>query len=444
MQKIIDSQRAFSVISSIDDRKSALVALRDAVLANEDAIYEAFKSDLNKSVQEVYLTEVAPILHEINYFLGRIKRLSRPRCVGTGLWLAFSSGRIVPQAHGSVLVIAPWNYPLHLSLVPVVGAIAAGNGVVLKPSFNTPKVAEVIQEICKSLENKQLYVVADRAEGYKVLDFEYDFIFFTGGAEFAKKLAVRAAENLTPTCLELGGKSPVVVDEGADVVLAAKRIAWGKTLNAGQTCVAPDYALVKRSLLEQFLRHLKPFLESFSSDLEQYVKIIDAESFNRLSQLVDNEADKLVYGGTKIESSMQIMPAVFCDVKHDSELMTREIFGPLLPIVLFDEIEEVVQIINAKDKPLALYYFGNSNASKRLQRVTDSGAFVVNDVVMHTVAMGMPFGGVGKSGMGSYHGKYSFDTFSHFKPILKQPLWFDLRARYKPYVKLETIKKIMR
>lgn len=446
MQQIIDSIRT-RITSGVEvgHRKELLRRLKVAILDSQAQIYEAFATDMHKCEQEVYLTEIAPLLHEIDRHVGNIGRWSRSKLKRGGLWLSFSSGKIVFEPHGVVLVIAPWNYPFHLAIMPVIGAVAAGNGVVVKPSFNTPTVARVIDTVLSSVfDADHVYVVKDKQEGYSVLDYRWDFVFFTGGSDFGRKVAEVSGRNLTPVCLELGGKSPVVIDFGADLELAAKRVAWGKCLNSGQTCVAPDYAIVVKGLEEDFAKKVQSWMDIFAGKRDELVRIIDDASFDRLQALVESEPGKQIRVTTSDRVERFIEPTVFLGVGAESLLMQAEIFGPLLPIMVVENLPEAIEYINGHDKPLAAYYFGSKSGAKRMQRCTSSGALVINDVIMHIVSKGLPFGGVGASGMGAYHGKYSFELFSHSKPVLRQPKWFDLRARYAPYIKLETIKKIMR
>lgn len=446
MQHIIDNIRTRVTRGvEISKRKELLKRLKDAILDSQSEIYEAFATDMHKCEQEVYLTEIAPLLHEIDRQVGNICRWSRPSRKRGGLWLSFSKGRVVFEPHGVVLVISPWNYPFHLALMPVIGAVAAGNGVVVKPSFNTPTVSRLIDKILSSVFDADLvYVVKDKQEGYGVLDYRWDFVFFTGGGDFGRKLAEVSGRNLTPVCLELGGKSPVVIDFGSDLELAAKRVAWGKCLNSGQTCVAPDYAIVVKGLEEDFAKRVQGWMDIFAEKRDELVKIIDDSSFDRLQALVEIERGKQVRTTTSDRGERFIEPTVFLGIGAESLLMQSEIFGPLLPIMIVENLKEAMEYINGHDKPLAAYYFGSKSGAKMMQSCTSSGALVINDVIMHIVSKGLPFGGVGASGMGAYHGKYSFELFSHIKPVLRQPKWFDMRARYAPYIKLGTIKKIMR
>lgn len=430
----------------IATRKGLLLRLKRSLKTHEQDIYAAFWSDLRKSKNEVWLSEIAPVIHEINSFLKHLRCWSRPQKRGNGIFLPFSRGRLVAQPHGVVLVIAPWNYPLHLAIMPIIGAIAAGNSVVVKPSFNTPTVAKVIGQILSgAFGDREVYTIRTKDEGYTVLDYKWDFVFFTGGEKFGRQVAKVSGENLTPICLELGGKSPVIVDKCANIDMSARRIAWGKCLNAGQTCVAPDYALVHNDVADMFVERVKYYMDKFSRKKNNYVKIIDDVSFSRLEGLVESEPEKdVIICGENSFSDRTFYPVILPKATLQSECMQSEIFGPILPVIRIDALNDAITIINDRPKPLAIYYFGKSRGAKMVVNQTFSGATLINDVMMHIGSSGLPFGGVGNSGMGAYHGKQSFVLFSHLKPVVTQPKWFELKQRYTPYKNIEIFKKIIR
>lgn len=445
MQDLIVSQRkrVFSDVS-IDNRVVILTRLKESIDSHEEAIYSAFALDLNKSRQEVYMTELAPVLREIKHAIKGIRKWSQGRLRSLGFWLPFGCGRVVREPLGSILVISPWNYPFNLSMMPLVGALGAGNSVVLKPSSKTPNVAQVLSDICSSAFFKdEVYVIKHPENGHQLVDYKWDFIFFTGGYDVGREVASKAGDNLTPVCLELGGKSPVIVDSHCDIDKVAKRIAWGKVLNAGQTCIAPDYVIILRGDENYFMERIVRWMGDFTEQRENLVKIIDEAAFDRLSGLIKSNRKHIIYGGGSDRASLYIEPTIFLGFDKQSELMKQELFGMLLPIIVVDSLEEALEIVRSKDKPLAVYYFGNRLGAKKVKELS-CGAVVINDVVVQAIGNGLPFGGVGGSGYGRYHGRYSFELFSHLKSIVNQPMWFDMQIKYAPYKSLSAIKKIMR
>lgn len=420
-------------------RKQMLEKLEKSIKQNRQDILDAFKKDFNKCEFDVLSTELFCVQNEIKFFKHNLKKLMRPKRVRGGIVNFPSSGKIIPNPLGVVLVVSPWNYPLQLSLSPLVGAIAAGNTVVLKPSSYSPNVSHVLKQILSVFDEKFVAVVeGGREQNAQLFDCKFDFIFFTGSQNVAKVLMEKASKNLTPVLLELGGKSPCIVDESADIKLAAKRIVWGKFLNAGQTCVAPDYILVHQNIKQKFLYEVKQQIKSqlypdggLSND---FPHIISQKHVERLTKLVDKE--KLAFGGA-IKGRL-VEPTILDGVTYDDDVMQEEIFGPIMPILTFHDFSEIVQKLTSLPHPLALYYFGNNKEHiKIVENNIAFGGGAINDVIMHLVSHRLPFGGVGESGMGSYHGKKSFEIFSHQKSMLKKRK-LELDLKYPPHTKSRT------
>jgi len=433
----VEVQRTFfktGATRSIAFRLSMLTFLKQAIETHEAAIYDALKVDLNKGRQDAFTTEIGFVYGEINRMEKQLRRLAKPRRVGTPLLHFGSKSEIRFEPYGNVLVIAPWNYPFQLALAPVVGAIAAGNTVVLKPSELTPNVSRVLREVFETAFHERFGVVieGDAEVSTAVLEEKFDYIFFTGSTRVGKIVHQAAAKHLTPVTLELGGKSPTIVHKDADLRLAAKRIAWGKWLNAGQTCIAPDYVFVHRDVQETFLRYIEE--EAFSQygngvGVGSYVKIVSDSHLERLTGYLDQ--GDIEFGGQVNPETRKMAPTVMTNVPLDSKLMQEEIFGPILPVLVYDEIEDVITFVTDRDKPLALYLFTENNFVKErvLNRISFGGG-CVNDTLMHVAQHNLPFGGVGASGIGGYHGKYSFETFSHQKGLVHNTTKFDLPFRY--------------
>lgn len=450
VKDIIRKQREFfatGTTKDVDWRIAQLKKLKQAVVDHQEAIVKAVKADLGRPDFEAYF-EIASI-SEINYALKNLKSWVKPKKVSTGIEQFPASARIYPEPLGVVLIISPWNYPFQLMISPLVGAMAAGNCAVLKPSeiaANTSKViADIIQ---KNFDPDYIAVVEGGVEvSQQLLEEKFDHIFFTGGTAIGKVVMQAAAKHLTPVTLELGGKSPCIVDADVDLKHTAKRITWGKYLNAGQTCIAPDYLLVDRRIKSDLLTEIKKCVEEFYGDdpaqSPDYGRIISRRHFERLEPLL-KEGEIVIGGQAKAEEKF-IAPTVLDGVSWDSPVMQEEIFGPILPVLEYTDLKDAIAQINARPKPLALYIFSNDKQKQQqVLQSTSSGGLCINDTVMQVAASTLPFGGVGDSGIGNYHGKASFDAFSHYKSVLKKGLWFDQSWRYPPYNnKLSLLKRII-
>lgn len=422
-----------------------------AVLQEHEALfYEAIASDFGKSKFDTYTSELSLIYHEIDYTLKNIQKWSKRKKVSTSLVNFPAKSYIIPEPLGVTLVIGPWNYPYQLSLIPAISAIAAGNTVIIKPSELPSKTsAAMAQMINQNFDAAYLHVVEGSvAVTTELLAQAFDKIFFTGSTAVGKIVYQAAAQHLTPVTLELGGKSPTFIFADCDIQMTAKRIAWSKFLNAGQTCVAPDYLLVEKSIEDEFLSALKAEIQAFYPQegelTENYVSIINQSHFERLQKLLI--PDKIDLGGQTNPEKRIIYPTLLKDVSFEDAIMEEEIFGPILPVLAFDDLDEVIQKVKAKPKPLACYiYSKNRNIIEKILREVSFGGGGVNESVMHLSNNQLPFGGVGASGMGSYHGKFGFETFSHYKSILDKPLWFEANIKYAPYssLKLKLIKWLM-
>lgn len=421
--------------------------LRETICANEGKITEALKSDLGKSGFESYMCEVGLVLEEIRYMLKYACGLSKPRSVSTPLHQFAAKSYIQPEPYGNVLIMSPWNYPFLLTMGPLVDALAAGNTAVIKPSAYSPATSRVIQELVEACFDPAYVAVVTggRAENQALLEEKFQYIFFTGSQSVGKVVMEKAAQHLTPVTLELGGKSPCIVDETADLKLAARRIVFGKFLNCGQTCVAPDYVWVHESVKEPLIRlifeQIRVQYGEHPLENPNYGKIISARHFERLLSLIDPK--KVVMGGTWDAQRQKIAPTVLDSVTWEDAVMGQEIFGPVLPIMTFTGLEDVISLLQGKDTPLALYFFSRHRPS--IESVTQRipyGGGCINDTIIHLATTAMGFGGVGESGMGSYHGKTGFDTFSHMKSIVDKKTWIDLPMRYQPYKK--TYEKLLR
>ncbi|MFD0713466.1 aldehyde dehydrogenase [Paenibacillus sp. GCM10027626] len=433
-----EQQRYFAAgkTKPLASRAAALKQLKQAVQEHEKEIMASLYSDLNKSDTEAYLTEIGFLYQEINLTLKRLKRWAKPRKVKTALTHIGSTGWIRPEPYGTVLIIAPWNYPVQLALAPLIGAIAAGNTAIIKPSELTPHVSRTLAElISSSFPPEHVAVIEGDVEvSQLLLEQPVDYIFFTGSTAIGKEVMAAAARRLIPVTLELGGKSPCIVHYDADVPLAARRIVFGKLMNAGQTCVAPDYLLVHRRVKQALLSELKSAIEAMYGTTplqsDRYGKIVNRRHFERL--LAYLQEGEVVVGGEADEVRLKIAPALLDCVDWDDRVMQEEIFGPILPVITYDDIEDVINDINYyTPKPLALYLFTTQRpVQERIVEAVSFGGGCINDTLMHLATPYLPFGGVGGSGLGSYHGEYSFRTFSHYKSVLKQTTKFDFRFRY--------------
>ena len=438
---IVAEQRAYFESGKtlcVCHRKEALKKLYNAIVSNEKALCDALQKDLGKSDFESYMCEIGLVLDEISYMLKHIDRFAKEKRVRTPLAQFASRSYVKPSPYGVTLIMSPWNYPFLLTIDPLVDALAAGNTAVVKPGAYAPATAAAIKELLESTFERQYVAVVTggRAENACLLDQKFDYIFFTGSKGVGIEVMKKAAVHLTPVTLELGGKSPCIVDETANLALAAKRIAFGKYLNCGQTCVAPDYVLCHASVRDRFVELLKKeIIRQYGEDPLQnadYGRIINQKHFERVSSLIDEK--KTVHGGRTNPQALQIAPTVMNNVTWEDAVMGEEIFGPVLPVLTFENVEEVIQTVNSHDRPLALYLF--SSNKKTIRRVTSKCGFgggCINDVVIHLATAHMGFGGVGESGMGAYHGKVGFDTFSHQKSIVDKKTWIDLPMRYQPY-----------
>ena len=417
-------------------RMQMLETLRRVVRENEQALAEAMAADFRKSAFEVYMTETGLVLDEIGFHLRHLRGWMRERRVRTPLAQFPSVSFVSPEPYGVALILAPWNYPIQLCLEPLIGAISAGNCAVLKPSAYTPETSRVLAEmIGKSFPREYIAVVeGGRAENQALLHERFDYIFFTGSPSVGRLVMQCAAEYLTPVTLELGGKSPVIVDKTANVRLAARRVMFGKVLNAGQTCVEPDYAFVHADVLDEFLDGCRAALREFfpTGDSGEMPVIVNEKHYRRVRRLMQGETAAV--GGGSDDASRWIAPTVLTGVTPESPVMREEIFGPVLPVMTWRDIGVCIEYITSHEKPLALYLFTADHALER--RVLDTCSFgggCINDTIVHLATPHMPFGGVGASGMGSYHGRKSFDTFTHERSILKKACWLDLPIRYHPY-----------
>ncbi len=421
-------------------RKEMLRRLLGAVKTWEKALYEALWNDLHKSEPEAFLTEVSLVTAEIRGHLRHLSGWARTKCKPTPLQMLPSRSRVVTEPLGSALIIAPWNYPFQLLLSPLVGAISAGCTAMLKPSPYVPNVSRVIGEmISKTFDERYIAVVqGNREVNTQLLDLRWDMIFFTGSPVLGRTVMAAASKNLTPVVLELGGKSPCIITADADIPLAAKRIAWGKALNAGQTCIAPDYVLIDKKIrdtfVEDYFRQVHVLLGSNPQETEDFVRMVSDKAFARVASYISGpEVSGTVRGGRTDAATRFIEPTVILDPAPDSPVMTTEIFGPVLPVCTFETLDEAVTFVNGREKPLALYFFGKLSDGKSVVRNTSSGGACINDTIMHVVNEKVPFGGVGNSGLGHYHGKLSFDAFTHERAVIITPRRLDLPLRYMPY-----------
>ena len=420
-------------------RSDSLKRLKSALFKYENRIYDAFWGDLHKSGFEVFGTEIGMVSKEISLHTKKIKRWAKPEKVVTDLLNFYSTSRILHEPYGVALIMSPWNYPLQLALLPLIGAISAGNCVMLKPAHYSERVSEVIRElISETFDPGHISVLTGgRDVNQAILDERFDFIFFTGSPRLGKMVMAKAAKHLTPITLELGGKSPCIVEPDAHIAVAAQRICFGKFLNAGQTCIAPDHLFVHVDVKEKLLDHIRRCIRRFyGDDPEQspdFGRIINAGQFSRLENLM-HSAGTIIHGGRTNRGARYIEPTLIDHITPDDPIMQEEIFGPLLPILEYTRLADVISVVNNREKPLALYFFSASKGSRDLLlSATSSGGGCINDTIMHVSNPRMPFGGVGNSGMGCYHGKFSFDAFSHHRSILRKTTLFNPTIAYPPY-----------
>lgn len=438
MQSIVESQRKYyykNHTKSVSFRIRQLKKLKLAVETNEKMILEALNKDLGKSEAEAFMTEIGIVYKEFDYVIKHLRSWNSPEKVSGSMMSFPAKNYVYRDPYGVVLILSPWNYPFNLTMMPLIGAIAGGNCALVKPSETSPHTAAIIEKILNyTFSEKYVYCAPADTPHDEVNKQQYDYIFFTGSTSVGKEIMGIASETLTPVTLELGGKSPVVVDETANIDVAVKRIAWGKFVNAGQTCVAPDHVIIHSSKKQEFIDRMLSEIEERYSDAvhrEDYPKIINEKHFKRLSGLLENE---MVLGGSKNSETQKIAPALMPNSTFESEVMKEEIFGPILPVITYDNLEDLIAYQQTLPKPLAFYIFSENdrNVETLLSRLSFGGG-CVNDTLMHLSHHDMPFGGVGASGMGHYHGKYSFDTFTHEKSVVKNSTIIDIPVRYAPF-----------
>ena len=438
---ILEEQRKFFLSGEtlpIKFRKQMLKKLYASVVFHKEEILSALTSDLGKSDFEGFMCEVGLSLTEISYMIKNVKKFAKEKTVITPLAQFASRSYKKPCPYGNTLIMSPWNYPFLLSIEPLANAIAAGNTAILKPSAYSPATSKIVEKILSECFEKKFVAVVTggRQENAALLEQKFDFVFFTGSQAVGKEVLRHTAENLTPAILELGGKSPCIIDKSAKIKLATKRVVFGKYLNCGQTCVAPDYILCHKDIKDEFVKEVKIQIEKQygKNPLENsdYGKIINQKHFERVSSLIN--AEKVVHGGKTNPQTQQIEPTVLDNVTWDDAVMQEEIFGPIMPILTYENLDQVIADLQKKQKPLALYFF--SQNKKNIKAVTEKvsyGGGCINDTIIHLATSEMGFGGVGESGMGSYHGKTGFDAFSHTKSIVDKKTWMDLPMRYQPY-----------
>lgn len=453
IKNIVKQQRDYFATRknrNISFRMEQLNKLRYSIKKHEKDIFDALKKDLNKANFETYAVEIGIVLDELRFVQKHLSKWATPKRVATSIANFPASSKIYKEPYGVVLIMSPWNYPFMLAMEPLIGAIAAGNCVILKPSNYSPNTSKVIETIVSEVFPKNYVTVVQggREANTSLLEQKFDYIFFTGSVEVGKTVMEAAAKHVTPVTLELGGKSPCIVDETADIDLAAKRIVWGKFLNAGQTCVAPDYLLVSSTIKKELINKIKKYIIYFygknACANEDFPKIINEKHFNRLLTLINGE--RIIIGGDYSKDTNKIAPTVLDNITWESPIMENEIFGPILPIIEFQNFNEIISKINNRPKPLALYFFTrNKKNERKIINSISYGGGCINETIMHLASSTMPFGGVGESGMGGYHGKASFDTFTHQKSVLKKSTLIDIPFRYPPYGRfLGIVKKILR
>lgn len=450
--KIVNEQRLFfntNQTKPLSFRLEQLKILKQALLDNEISIKKALKTDLNKPELEAYITEIGICLEEIKYTIKHLKSWTKPQKVSTPLPYLPATSKIYAEPVGIVLIIGAWNYPLQLVISPLVGAIAAGNCAVIKPSEIALNTSNLLSEIIPKYFDPAFISVVEGGKEVtqQLLAEKFDHIFFTGSTQVGKSIMSAAAKQLTPVTLELGGKSPCIVDAETNLEHTVRRIVWGKFLNAGQTCVAPDYLLVDKSIKQELLEKIKQTIQEFYGMTPEtspdYARIINQHHFNRLVELL--KTGKIIAGGETNSRERYIAPTVIDAITPEDAIMQEEIFGPILPVLEYNTIQEAIAFVNAQPKPLALYFFShNQQHQQQVLQQTSSGGVCLNDTIVHMAFPGLPFGGVGASGMGRYHGKASFDTFSHQKSVLNKSFWLDIKLRYAPYQgKLKFLKRLI-
>lgn len=451
--KLVSAQKHFFASQQTKDisfRKNALRKLQSELFKREADIVQALYNDFKKSEYEAIMTETSIVYSELKMAIKNIEKWNKPKKVLPSILNFPSSAKIYSEPYGTVLIIAPWNYPFQLAISPLIGAIAAGNTIVLKPSELTPHTSTIVREIIEAVFDERHVAVVEGGVpvAQELLTLRWDYIFFTGSVNVGRIVAKAAAEFITPVTLELGGKSPCIVDDSASIKLATKRIAWGKFINGGQTCIAPDYILIHKSQKDAFVEAIKEEITlAYGDDPEQssdFPRIVNTRNFERLAIMLENE--NILIGGKTNKDDCYIAPTLIDEPSLDSEVMKGEIFGPILPIISYETEEDIATIIGKYDKPLAFYIFSNKNRfAKKLIQQYSFGGGTINDTTVHFANHRLPFGGVGESGIGGYHGKQTFDTFSHKKGIVSRGTWLDVPTRYAPYKgKLNQLKNLMK
>ena len=450
IESLFAGHRSFFTTHQTKDiafRTEQLRRFKNAILKYEQQITEALYADLHKSAEEAYLTEISIVLQEIDNHLKHLKYWAKPKKVSTPIHLLPSSSRIIYEPLGVALIIAPWNYPFQLLMNSLVGAISGGCCAMLKPSPYTPTVAKVMEDLIhETFDEAYISIVQGGREVNKaLLEQRFDIIFFTGSPDLGKVVMKAASAHLTPVVLELGGKSPCIVDASANIDIAAKRIAWGKMINAGQTCIAPDYMFVhssvKNELLQKIQKNITDWYGENPQESKYFPRIVNENAMKRLQKLLVD--GKIVYGGKVDFTDKYISPTIIDEVQPDFPVMKEEIFGPILPVMTFEKIETVISYVNSHEKPLAFYYFGTNKSAKDVFLKTSSGGACINDTLMHITNHHLPFGGVGNSGLGKYHGRDSFLAFSNARAVVTTPTWFDLPVKYVPFRFFKWVKKIL-
>ena len=453
IKSVFNKQKEFFYLGKTNDinfRIDNLRKLKEVIKVNENKILEALNKDLGKSNFESYATEIGIVYDEINVHIKNIKKWARRERKKSSIIYYPSKSYVYKEPYGVTLIIGPFNYPFQLVIAPLIGAISAGNTAIIKPSENTKNISILLEEIINENFEEEYLKVVSPLEGKEavsyLLEFPFDYIFFTGSVRVGKIIMEKAAKNLTPITLELGGKSPCIVDSDAKLELAAKRIVWGKFLNAGQTCVAPDYLCVHKNIKEKLLKLIiseihKQFGEEIKTSPD-YPRIVNNNSLTRLSNYIKD--GEVYYGGSFDDLELYMEPTILVNTDVNSAVMTEEIFGPILPVIEFDNIENIIDFINRREKPLALYYFSESKKNiNYILRATTSGGVTINDTIIHVANGNLPFGGVGNSGVGNYHGKASFDTFTHKRSVMKRGTFVEFNIRFAPYKeKINILKKI--
>ncbi len=450
---VVQQQREYFFTNetlSIEYRREALTKLLQSIKKHEVDITEALNKDLNKSAFEAYETEIGIIYHEIRDIIKNLPRWSRVKRVPTPMTQFKGSSYIYSEPYGVTLIISPWNYPFQLTMAPLIGSIAGGNCTILKPSAYSPNTSAVIREIIEECFEKKYVAVIEggREANSELLKQKFDYIFFTGSVNVGKVVMEEASRHLTPVTLELGGKSPCIVHKDADTDISARRIIWGKCVNSGQTCVAPDYLLVHKDIKEELICSMKKYIKEFWGDRPccntELPRIVNEKHFERLKAFLGSGS--VVAGGDFINEELKISPTILDNVNWSDPVMQEEIFGPILPVITYDKLEEVINDVNSHPKPLALYLFTrDKKVEKKIVSTISYGGGCINDTIVHLATSYMPFGGVGQSGMGQYHSRWSYDTFTHKKSIMKKSFAVDIKLRYPPYSgKLGLLKKILK